>query len=60
MKTFEELLKELEEIVKRLESGELSLEDSVTIYQEGMKISLELKNRLDQAKASVVKKVTDN
>lgn len=58
-KTFEQLLKELQEIVTNLESGNLSLEESVEAYQKGMSISLECKKRLDQAKEVVVKKVTD-
>ena len=59
-KTFEELLKELQDIVSSLESGKLSLEESVEKYQSGMAISLECKNRIDQAKEVVVKKVTEN
>lgn len=58
-KTFEQLLKELQEIVNNLESGNLSLEESVEAYQKGMTISLECKKKLDQAKEVVVKKVTD-
>lgn len=58
-KSFEELIKELEVIVASLESGKLSLEESVTKYQEGMAISLECKKRLDGAKEIVVKKVTE-
>ncbi len=58
-KTFEQLLKELQDIVNNLENGNLSLEDSVEAYQKGMEISLECKKRLDQAKEVVVKKVTD-
>ena len=58
-KTFEQLLKELQEIVNNLESGNLSLEESVDAYQKGMTISLECKKRLDQAKEVVVKKVTE-
>ena len=56
-KTFEQLLKELQEIVNNLETGSLSLEESVEAYQKGMTISLECKKRLDQAKEVVVKKV---
>ena len=59
-KTFEELLKELQDIVSSLESGKLSLEESVEKYQSGMAISLECIKRLDQAKEVVVKKVTEN
>lgn len=56
-KKFEELLQELQEIVTNLESGKLSLEESVELYQKGMALSLECKKRLEQAKEVVVKKV---
>lgn len=36
---FEEAIKKLEEIAKDLESGELSLDDSVSKFEEGMKLS---------------------
>lgn len=57
--TFEQLLQQLQEIVSSLESGKLSLEESVQKYQEGMALSLECKKRLDQAKEVVVKKVDE-
>lgn len=58
-KTFEQLLTELQEVVELLESGKLSLEDSVEIYKKGMALSIECKKRLDNAKEVVVKKVTE-
>ena len=58
-KTFEQLLKELQEIVNNLESGSLSLEESVEAYQKGMTISLECKKRLEQAKEIVVTKMNN-
>ena len=58
-KTFEQLLTELQEVVDLLESGKLSLEDSVEIYKKGMALSIECKKRLDSAKEVVVKKVTE-
>ncbi len=58
-KTFEQLLAELQEVVTALESGKLSLEESVEVYQRGMKLSIECKKRLDQAKEVVVKKITN-
>ena len=58
-KTFEQLLTELQEVVELLESGKLSLEDSVEIYKKGMALSIECKKRLDSAKEVVVKKVTE-
>ena len=56
--TFEELLKELNSVVELLESGKLSLEESVEVYQKGMALSIECKKRLDAAKEVIVKKVT--
>ncbi len=57
MKNFEELLKELEEVVASLESGKLSLEESVSYYKKGMELSLECQKRLEAAKQVIVKKV---
>lgn len=58
-KTFEQLLKELQEIVNSLESGKLSLEESVEAYKKGMSLSLECKKRLEEAKSVVVNKSVD-
>ena len=58
-KSFEELINELEEIVKNLESNKLSLEESVKEYQKGIEISLECNKRLDEAKSVVVTKMTE-
>lgn len=57
-KKFEELLKELQEVVEKLETGKLSLEESVELYQKGVVLSSLCKERLDQAKEVVVKKVS--
>jgi exodeoxyribonuclease VII small subunit len=35
-KKFEEAIEELEKVVERLESGELSLEDSLAAFEEGV------------------------
>ena len=43
-KNFEQLLNELAKIVKDLESGNLSLEESVNKYKEGISLSIECKN----------------
>ena len=48
--TFEQLLAELNNVVELLESGKLSLEESVEVYQKGMALSIECKKRLDAAK----------
>ena len=58
--TFEELLNKLQQTVESLESGKLSLEESVKKYQEGINLSLECKKRFDEAKQVIVKKVDEN
>ncbi len=37
--SFEEAMEKLEEIVARLESGDVPLEQAIDLYQEGMKLS---------------------
>ena len=59
-KKFEELLQELNTIVSELESGELSLEESIEKYQKGMELSKLCKDKLLQAKEVVVKKMNEN
>ena len=36
---FEEKLKELEEIVNKLDSGNVSLEESIALFEKGVKLS---------------------
>ena len=43
---FEEALERLEKIVTRLEDGEISLDDSLTLFQEGRKLSKECAEQL--------------
>lgn len=54
---FEELLKELEEIVKELESGNLTLEESIEKYQRGVELSNMCKEKLLSAKEIIIKKM---
>jgi len=51
--TFEESLKQLETIVAQLERGDLPLEDSVKIFEEGMRLSSECKKQLEEAEGKV-------
>ncbi len=53
MATFEESLKKLETIVAQLERGDLPLEDSIKIFEEGMRLSAECKQELDAAEGKV-------
>jgi exodeoxyribonuclease VII small subunit len=45
--TFEKALEKLELVVVRLEKGELSLEESLTAYEEGVRLVQAAKDRLD-------------
>ncbi|MBF0775238.1 exodeoxyribonuclease VII small subunit [Streptococcus azizii] len=54
-KKFEENLADLEQIVGRLESGNIALEDALTEFQKGMKLSKELQETLNQAEKTLVK-----
>lgn len=50
---FEASLKELEELVEALESGELSLADSLDRFKRGVELSRNCHEMLDQARQSV-------
>ena len=50
---FEEALKELESIVAQLENQEVSLEDSVALYEKGMKLSKHCTQVLEQAELKI-------
>ncbi|MBF0589572.1 MAG: exodeoxyribonuclease VII small subunit [Magnetococcales bacterium] len=46
---FESDLGRLEEIVQRLETGDLPLEDGVTTFEEGIRLARSCQNQLDKA-----------
>lgn len=50
---FEEAVLKLNEIVEKLESGELSLEDSIKLYQEGIELSMSCKKEIENAKIKI-------
>ena len=51
--SFENSLKELEKIVGRLEEGDASLEDSLKLFEDGVKLSRECQERLNQAERRI-------
>lgn len=53
MATFEESLKQLETIVDKLEKGDLPLEESLRLFEDGMKLSAGCKQELDAAEGKV-------
>ncbi len=50
---FETALKKLEEVVRRLEDGDLSLDDSLKAFEEGVKNAAFCARKLDEAEKRV-------
>lgn len=50
---FEEAMKELEEIATELEKGNLSLEESVSKFEEGMKLSKQCNDMIEKAEKKI-------
>ena len=59
-KNFKELISQLEEIVKELESGELSLENALKKFERGIKYANLCNEKLDEAEKKVSLLVKDN
>ena len=53
--SFEQALKRLEEIVRKLESGEASLDESIELYGEGDRLKQQCETRLQAAQAKIEK-----
>ena len=53
--TFEQSLKRLEEIVKQMEQGNVSLEDSLKLFEEGTELAASCSAQLDTAELKVVR-----
>jgi len=52
-KTFEASLNELERIVKQLEDGDLALEESLKLFEDGVRLSRECRERLANAERRI-------
>ena len=50
---FEDALHRLEALVRKMESGELSLEESLKAFEEGIRLSRQCAQRLDEAERRV-------
>ena len=53
MPSFEEALKKLESIVEQLEKGDMALEDSLKLFEEGVNLSAACKQELESAEGKV-------
>lgn len=51
--SFEETLERLESIVAKMESGDLKLEDSLKLFEEGMKLTKDCNQRLNEIEKKV-------
>lgn len=51
--TFESSLQELEKIVQNLENGDLALEESLKLFEDGIKLSRECQERLNRAERRI-------
>lgn len=58
--TFEQDMKNLEEIVKKLEQGDIPLEEAIEKFKQGMDLSKKLQNTLLQAEETLTKVIDDN
>ncbi|MCL6494044.1 MAG: exodeoxyribonuclease VII small subunit [Ignavibacterium sp.] len=52
-KSFEDKLKRLEQISEMLESGEVQLEESISLFEEGIKLSKECLTILENAELKI-------
>lgn len=53
MANFEEKLNSLEAVVERLERGELSLDESVKLFEDGMQLSAACRKELEAAEGRI-------
>ena len=56
--SFEQAMARLEEVVKRLESGEGSLDEAMKLFEEGSKLSAKCTAMLDKAEQKVTRLIS--
>jgi exodeoxyribonuclease VII small subunit len=59
-RTFETSLEALEQIVRQLEDGDLPLEKSLELFEQGIRLSRECQERLSQAERRIEILLRDN
>ncbi len=57
--SYEQALRALEEVVRRLESGEVALDESIALYERGELLRRHCQSRLDAAQARIEAIVAD-
>ena len=58
--TYEENIEQIDEILEKLENGELSLEDSINEYEKAIKLIKESENLLEIGEGKVLKVLEKN
>lgn len=58
--TFAEAMTELEEIVRRLEQGDVPLEEAIDLYKKGMELSKFCHEKLQHAEEQLISIVNEN
>ena len=59
MNDFEKMMAELNEITEKLESGELSLSESMALFEKGVELTRKCGELLNEAKQKIVKITLD-
>ena len=57
--SFEDALRALEQIVRRLESGDVPLDESIALYAQGEELRKRCADRLQAAEARIAKRTVD-
>ncbi|MDF1507568.1 exodeoxyribonuclease VII small subunit [Robertmurraya sp. DFI.2.37] len=58
--TFEEAMKNLEDIVEKLEEGDVPLEEAITIYRKGMELSKLCHDKLKDVEEQLTQIITED
>lgn len=53
VKTFESSMMELEEVVAKLEAGDVTLDESLKLFEQGIKLAKSCQKKLDEAEKKV-------
>lgn len=57
---FEEAMLQLEEVVQKLETGDVPLEDAITLYKKGMELSAYCHGKLQDADKQLISIIDNN
>ncbi|WP_319202993.1 exodeoxyribonuclease VII small subunit [uncultured Ilyobacter sp.] len=60
VKTFEENLAEVDEVISRLESGDMELSASIREYEKAMKLLKKSSEMLEKAEGKIMKVIEEN